>query len=384
MSLALLLITGVAIAFITAFFASFWQYLHEKKESGSKKLFENSGKGAFGRAHNNPVLPQGTEPWEAEAVINPAAIDDGERTHLLYRAIGSDGVSRLGYASSGDGVVFDERLPYPVFCHKDVLPRAGLQYDPGRYGSGGSWSGVEDPRAVIIDNRVYVTYNVFNGWDSMRVAFTSISLADFKKKVWNWSTPRYLSPAGERHKNWVLFPEKINGMFALFHNLYAEHHTRVRIEYIADLETYDSQTARFKSPDPHSTPDNTIAWHYRMRSIGPPPIKTPHGWLSLYHAMDPSAPSHYKLGALLLDLTDPTRLLARAPVPVLSPSAPYEVAYGAKPGIVYACGATTKDDYLTVYYGGADSVTCAARTSLSQFMERLVAGAPPAFIPYTS
>jgi predicted GH43/DUF377 family glycosyl hydrolase len=382
MSVSLLLFLGVFLAFLTAFCASFGAALSNRRSEQSSRFFHKPKKGEFfGRAHNNPVLPQGKEPWEAEAVINPAAIHDGERTHLLYRAIGSDGVSRMGYASSAEGAVFDDRVPYPVFSHQDVIPRTGLKYDPGRYGSGGSWSGVEDPRAVVIDNRVYITYNAFNGWDSMRVALTSISLSDLQKKLWNFTPPRYLSPAGERHKNWVLFPEKIKGMFALFHNLYAGDTSRVRVEYIPDLETHDPQMNRFESPDPNATPDNTIGWHYRMRSIGPPPLKTPYGWLSFYHAMDPAEPSHYKMGAILHDTMDPSLVVARSKVPVLAPEAPYEAHYGAKPGIVYACGATAKGDELTLYYGGADSVVCAARTSLSTFVERLVAGAPPAFIP---
>src|SRR3989344_6143126 len=67
------------------------------------------------RFAHNPILAPGTNPWTAEAVLNPAAIVLGNRTHLLYRAIGMDGVSRLGYASSPDGFVFDKRPSYPAY-----------------------------------------------------------------------------------------------------------------------------------------------------------------------------------------------------------------------------------------------------------------------------
>ena len=87
------------------------------------------------------------------------------------------------------------------------------------------------------------------------------------------------------------------------------------------------------------------------------------------------------MGALLLDALNPSRVIARALVPVLSPEAPYEAQYGAKPGIVYACGATVTGDELTLYYGGADSVVCAARTSLSHFVHRLSMPFTTAFIP---
>src|SRR3990167_6360637 len=66
------------------------------------------------RAGENPVLrPDPTHWWESEAVFNPAAVYHAGRVHLFYRALGRDGISRIGYASSPDGVHFDERLPHP-------------------------------------------------------------------------------------------------------------------------------------------------------------------------------------------------------------------------------------------------------------------------------
>lgn len=328
------------------------------------------------RAEGNPILKPGYAHWEAIAVLNPAAIRDGERTHLFYRAIGTDGVSRLGYASSKDGVTLDERLPYPIFAHENPLPARGERYDPGTYGSGGSWTGVEDPRAVVIDGRVYVTYNAFNGWDSIRVGLTSISLTDLRAKRWNFTAPKYLSPPGQRHKNWVLFPEKINGKFALFHNLHAGNDERVRVDYVDDPLAQGAEAPCFESPDPHLLPDHPCAWHRRMRSIGPPPVRTPFGWLTVYHAMDPFEPRYYKLGAMLLDSGDPRKVIARSPVPVLEPEAPYEVSEGVKPGIIYSCGAVIIDDKLIVYYGAADTVVCAAAAPLLALARALLAGEP--------
>src|SRR5690349_19436460 len=67
------------------------------------------------RALINPIISPARHAWETEAVFNPAAAIIGGRTHLIYRAIGADGQSRLGYASSPDGITFDERLPYPIY-----------------------------------------------------------------------------------------------------------------------------------------------------------------------------------------------------------------------------------------------------------------------------
>ncbi|HET8581321.1 MAG TPA: hypothetical protein VFL98_02535, partial [Candidatus Paceibacterota bacterium] len=169
------------------------------------------------RAAGNPLLtPIAHHDWESEAVFNPAAIELGGRIHLLYRAIGADGISRLGYASSADGLTFDERLPYPVFqvVSPRELERKRLgkkrRYDPVLYPSGGSWGGCEDPRLVSIEEHVYLTFNAFDGWDYIRVASVSLPAAEFARKWWAWSRPLLLSPKGQVHKNWVLFPEKIN------------------------------------------------------------------------------------------------------------------------------------------------------------------------------
>jgi predicted GH43/DUF377 family glycosyl hydrolase len=109
-----------------------------------------------------------------------------------------------------------------------------------------------------------------------------------------------------------------------------------------------------------------------MRSAGPPPLKTSRGWLVFYHAMDPKEPNLYKLGAMLLDLTDPTKVLARAVAPVLSPDEHYE--NHGKPGIVYAAGAVVRNGKLFVYYGGADKVVCVATTPLNTFLDALITG----------
>jgi predicted GH43/DUF377 family glycosyl hydrolase len=351
--------------------------------SRTQKKYEKTRKEfAFTRNEENPILHPGKYEFEGQAVMNPAAIHDGDKTHLFYRAIGNDGVSRIGYASSEDGRNFDDRLPYPVYAHQNPQPRQNQfqKYSLAHYGSGGSWSGCEDARATMIDNRIYLTYNAFNGWDSQRVAVTSISRDDLNAKRWKWTPPTFLSPNGQRHKNWVLFPEKIFGKFALFHNLHDEDTSRVKIEYLDDLHSYDAEAKPFDSADPNALPDRPIGWHSRMRSIAAPPLKTEAGWLGFYHAMDLLNPGQYKLGAMMLDKDDPTKVIARSPVPVLSPEAHYE-QNGAKPGIIYTCGATVHNDKLTLYYGASDNYVCSASVPFSQFVDKLLKQETPLLLP---
>ncbi len=320
------------------------------------------------RSPQNPLLRPGGMPWHAEAVFNPAAIKLDGRTYLLYRAIGADGVSRLGLATSDDGVNF-KNLPFPIYNPPRPLQSSGTKrYSPVLYPSGGSWGGYEDPRIVEIEGRLYVTMNVFDGWDYIRVAVVSISRADFLKKNFSaWSPPTLLSKSGQRHKNWVLFPEKIHGKFALLHSI----SPNIEIAYLDTLEGVPNKDGYVESWE---GPRSSIAvreayWDNYVRSAGPPPVKTEKGWLLFYHANDKRDPSKYKLGAMLLDLDDPTRIRYRSIVPVLEPLLDYENE--GKPGIVYACGTTIEGDTLTVYYGGADKVICAASAPLSSFLAAL-------------
>ena len=130
---------------------------------------------------HNPIIEPRAYSWESQAVFNPAAVYANGRFHLFYRALGNDGISRIGYASSKDGINFDERLSYPIYFveNAEEMKRhwpftSPAQYDIALYASGGGWGGCEDPRTVLMNGHVYMTFNVFNGWDSMRVAVTSI------------------------------------------------------------------------------------------------------------------------------------------------------------------------------------------------------------------
>lgn len=334
------------------------------------------------RSVHNPILKPGTSPWTAEAVLNPAAAVLNNRTHLIYRAIGMDGVSRLGYASSPDGILFDKRLPYPVFVAQrpSSVNRRQRYFSPVLYPSGGSWGGCEDPRMVTIDGRVYVTFNMFDGWDYIRIAAISMAEEDFlSERFWKWDGPHVLSRPGELHKNWVLFPEKINGKYAILHSIAPE----VEIAYRDSIENIGITEPFIRSwvGSRGSLPARENSWDSYVRGAGPPPLRTARGWLLFYHAIDKREPGRYKLGAMLLDLNTPTTVLHRSAAPVLSPDERYENI--GKPGIVYACGAVVRNGTLFIYYGGADKVICVATAPLEAFLDALVAGGQPAFTAMT-
>jgi len=326
----------------------------------------------LGRAPQNPVLePIAAHWWESEAVFNPAAVYEDGRVHLLYRALGRDGVSRIGYASSLDGIHFDERLPYPIFTPSRDFTTAhagrvypALSYNTQSYASGGGWGGSEDPRLVRLEDRMYMTFTAFDGWGFLRMAMSSISAQNFMEKKWKWAAPVLLSPPGEIQKNWLLFPEKINGKYAILHSV----SPAIGIEYVDNLEVFDGNTFITGSVRSGGRPGH---WDSVVRGAGAPPLKTAHGWLLLYHGFDANHPQvGYKVGAMLLDLKDPTKILYRSSAPILESKEWYENDW--KPGVTYASGTVILGKDLLVYYGGGDRRIALAKANLDDFLRSLM------------
>ena len=321
----------------------------------------------------NPVLmPNPENKWESRETFNPAAVHLDGKVHLLYRAIGESGLSVLGYASTKDGINIDERSDKPVYT-----PIAPFEYNGGKkptcrypYASGGSWGwgGCEDPRLSQVNDRIYMTYVAFNGCHPPGVALTSISVTDFLAKKWNWKMPKLISKAGEIQKNWVVFPEKIHGKYAVLHSISPS----IMIDYFDSL---DKKKIVIESYHNNKADDNR--WDNIVRGVGSPPIKTEYGWLVLYHAMDKRDPNRYKVGAMILDYHNPEIVLHRSPEPILEPIESYENE-GSKCGVVYVCGAVVKDEKLFVYYGGADRFTCVATIPFKKFLESLIDSSKPA------
>ncbi len=329
------------------------------------------------RSEVNPIIePRSNHnDWESEGTFNPAVVEDDEGIiHLLYRAIGRDGISRIGYAQSKDGVHFTKRSKSPVFEASSGLGLPNSEtfdspmiYSHLMYTSGGGWGGSEDPRTVRIGDKVYMTYVAFEGWGSMRIALTSISLEDFKNGRWKWKKPQLISPPGRLNKNWLIFPEKINGKYVILHGIAP----KVMVEYVDSLDNFDGHIESTR-PEGAPQPGRKGKWDGLLRGAGPPPVKTDLGWLLLYHAIDETDSSRYKLGAMVLDKNDPTKVLYRSAHPILSPDVHYE--NHGKPGVVYASGMVVRGDDLYIYYGGADKVVCVATTSLAKLLKYLVTG----------
>jgi beta-1,2-mannobiose phosphorylase / 1,2-beta-oligomannan phosphorylase len=328
------------------------------------------------RFPKNPIIePNPENSWEAAATFNPAALFLDDRIHLIYRAQDHNGISVFGYASSRDGIHIDERSENPVY-----FPQQHFETSQGKKTShpypcisGGGWGGCEDPRICQIEDRIYMIYIAFNGYQPPGVALTSIKTDNFLRKIWDWKKPKLISRTGQIQKNWVIFPEKINGQYAVLHSI----SPKISIDYFNSLDSdetivdsYHNNQRNFSDKEP---------WDNIVRGVGPPPLKTEYGWLVFYHAMDCRDPNRYKVGAMLLDLQNPEKILARCSQPILEPEEKYENE-GFKSGVVYVCGAVIKDKTLFVYYGGADTFVAVASSPLKEFVELLISSGKVALV----
>ncbi len=332
------------------------------------------------RHPGNPIItPKPHLAWESKATFNPAAVQAGGKVHLLYRAIGDSDRSVLGYASSVDGVNISERLPYPVYLPREAF-EGGFAVRPNYTGhvspymsGGGGWGGVEDPRMTRIGTRIYMFYVAYNGWQNPRVAMTSISVADFLHHQWNWSHPVLVSQPHLIDKNACLLPEKVNGKYVIFHRVFPD----ILIDYVDSLN-FSGKDGWLKGEFKISPRKNF--WDSRKIGAGAPPIKTSRGWLLIYQAVGDQDSGRYKIGAMLLDLNRPERVIARCAEPVLVPEEAYE-NNGWKSGVVYPCGAAVLGGQLYVYYGGADYATAVATAPLEQFVDILLTTGKPTLRP---
>jgi predicted GH43/DUF377 family glycosyl hydrolase len=225
--------------------------------------------------------------------------------------------------------------------------------------------GCEDPRLTRIGDMVYLTYVAYDGRTGPRIALSSISYKNFINKRWDWKTPVLISAPNIVDKNACLLPEKINDKYVIFHRVFPN----ILIDFVDDLD-FGGKTRWLTGQYEISARALSSDWDSRKVGSGPPPLKTKDGWLLIYHAVGACGEYRYKIGAMLLDLKDPTKVLARSRNPILEPEAWYENE-GFKAGVVYPCGAAIIGRRLFVYYGGADTYTCVASVLLNGFLEQL-------------
>ena len=294
------------------------------------------------RFKGNPILePIVGNAWESRLVFNAAALHLKNRVHILYRAMGNDAISRIGYASTSDGYRIDYRSPTPIFEPKEQVEH----------------SGCEDPRLSLFDDKVVMAYTALSEVDHgqlYQIGLTSIGVEDFLNREWKWNS-RVLPFRGIRNKDAVLFPRRINGKYVMLHRFDPD----VCVAYSADLETWCNIRSIFGP--------RIKSWDSWKIGAGGSPIEVNEGWLMIYHGV--SFEKVYCLGVVLLDKNDPEMVLYRSEIPILVPVKDYE-RFGKVPNVVFSCGNVLIDGKVLVYYGAADTVLCVATYELSELLPK--------------
>lgn len=211
--------------------------------------------------------------------------------------------------------------------------------------------GVLDARVTFIDGAWHIVYNAL-GFHGYRLALARTTDFESVERLGLISQPDV--------KAGVLFGEKFNGRFARLER--PEHGQSIWITYSDDL-VYWGGSQLVISPRPGF-------WDSCRVGMGPAPIAIEQGWLALYYgAKDTSAGPIYRMGAVILDRYQPTKVVARANIPILSPRENYE-RVGDIPNLVFSAGAYLDDDgTLNIIYGASDSCVCLGTTTVQKIVD---------------
>lgn len=216
-----------------------------------------------------------------------------------------------------------------------------------------------DPRICLIDGKYYLS------WVNHTPHGTVIGLAyttDFKE--WTQLEDATYPVA----RNGVLFPRKVNGEYMLFVRPCDRGHTPYGDIYISrskDLEYWGKH--RYVMG-----PVNN--WEMTKVGAGPTPIETDMGWLCFYHGVITSCNGFtYSMGAAILDINEPWKVLHRADSFLLAPHEIYECV-GDVPNVVFPCAALTdaESGKIAIYYGAADTSVALAFTTVDETVDYIL------------
>ncbi|MES2850487.1 MAG: glycoside hydrolase family 130 protein [Bacteroidota bacterium] len=248
-------------------------------------------------------------------------------------------LSHLRLLCSDDGVRFHEPEGYPALVGEGMLQAFGI----------------EDCRVSLLEDIYYLTFTAVSG-NGVGVGLrTTVNWKDF-------SNHGMMLPP--HNKDCAIFEEKIDGLF------YALHRP-------SSVDIGGNYIWITSSPDGlhwgnHKCIIKTRegAWDSKRVGAGAAPIKTAKGWLEIYHGANEK--HQYCLGAFLMDLKDPSKVIARTEEPIMIPTANYETS-GFFGNVVFTNGHIVEPDgdTITVYYGAADEFVCGAHFSLNEILSLL-------------
>ncbi|MBK0379255.1 glycoside hydrolase family 130 protein [Mucilaginibacter segetis] len=246
-------------------------------------------------------------------------------------------VSHLRLLSSTDGIHFQEDPAYPPLFGKGELERFGI----------------EDCRVTLMEDMYYLTYT----------AVSDSGVGVGLRSTTDW---RHFENGGmilpPHNKDCAIFEEKINGKYYCLHRPSSKE---IGGNYIWLAESSDARRWGNHRCLIKTRPG---MWDSARVGAGAAPIRTKHGWLEIYHGAD--AEHRYCLGAFLMDLDDPGKVIARTKEPIMIPTESYELS-GFFGYVVFTNGHVVDGDQLTIYYGAADEFVCGAHFSIAEILNLL-------------
>jgi beta-1,4-mannooligosaccharide/beta-1,4-mannosyl-N-acetylglucosamine phosphorylase len=300
------------------------------------------GRDFLHRWEGNPIITLENIPFRCNTVFNGSPVKVNDEYLLLLRVEGQQGYSFFAMARSENG------------CHFEIDKKPVMM--PVKNGPFARYEekGIEDPRITCLDGVYYI---LFTAASLLGPRIEIAKTTDFKK----YERLALISEPG--NKDGVLFPEKINGKYVRLDRPIGRDIGSIWISYSDDLIHWGGHRVVLM-PTPGQ-------WDSFRIGASAPPIKTKAGWLEIYHGvkMAPSGPI-YRIGSLMLDLKDPSKITGRCDNPILSPREPYE-RIGDINNVVFACGAIVEpDNVIKIYYGAADTCICLATANLDELIER--------------
>jgi predicted GH43/DUF377 family glycosyl hydrolase len=301
----------------------------------------------------NPILTAEQWPYTVNAVLNAAAARVDGSTVLLVRVEDRRGISHLTVARSKTGLDEWAVEPEPLLApDEDVASE--------------QW-GFEDPRVVWVEElgRFVITCTAYGP------AGPAVYLATTEDFT---TVERHGVIRHPEDKNAALLPHRVDGKWVLLHRPKTEFggaRGEILLSRSADLDSWST-------PEQVMQPRTGAWWDSLRIGIGPPPLRTEHGWLLLYHGVKSTVGGDiYRVGLALLDLDEPTRVLRRLPSWVLAPQADYERT-GDVPNVVFPCGLIhdTATGEVRLYYGAADTSICLATAQLDELLEAVLTSPP--------
>ena len=289
------------------------------------------------RYNANPIIPRDLLP-DSNSIFNSAVVPFEDGFRGVFRCDNTKREMNLHTGWSKDGFNWQlEKKPIQwILDNPDIYPFR-YQYDP---------------RIVWVEDRYYIIWcNDMRG-PTIGLGYT-FDFKDFHM------LENVLLPY---NRNGVLFPRKVKGKYLLLSRPSDTGHTPFGDMFISQSEDM------IHWGEHRFVMGTSAGWQSTKIGAGPAPIETPEGWLLFYHGVLTSCNGFvYSIGAALLDLEKPWKVLYRSAPYLLSPQTLYECV-GDTPNVAFPCAALVDPPTgrIAIYYGGADTVTALAFTTLDK------------------